>query len=369
MAPLIGLIVNPLAGIGGRLGFKGSDGAYGIRALLEGAEPVSPLRARIFLDSLNVEARILVPPGIMGYDSLQGSSNAGMLEVVRCVSEKRWPTTAHDTRRCAITMVEEGASLIVFVGGDGTARDVMSAVDRRVPVLGVPSGVKVYSAVFAVNPRAAARIVEDYLRGRASIAEREVLDIDEDAYRAGRLKVRIYGYLLVPQSQGLVEGGKTHYSYSEDEDLEAIAEYIVEGMRDCTLYILGPGTTTMRIASKLGIDKTPLGVDAVHNRRLIGRDLDEKGLLDLVRTYNRTKIIVSPLGGQGFILGRGNQQISPAVLRLVGKDDLIVVATPRKLSEIKVLRVDTGDDEVDNKFRGYIRVVVGYGREKVMRVE
>jgi len=367
LPPVIGLIINPLAGVGGRLGFKGSDGAYGIRALLEGAPLVAPGRARAFLDSLRADARILVPPGRMGYESLRGSRGEGMLEVVRCVSERRWPTTAHDTRRCAVAMMEEGASLIVFVGGDGTARDVLGAVGRRVPALGVPSGVKVYSAVFAVSPRAAARVVEGFLSGRARLVEREVLDVDEDEYRAGRLRVRLYGYMLVPASEGLVEGGKAFYG--DDEDVEGIADYVVESMEECTLYILGPGTTTMRIASRLGVEKTPLGVDAVHNGRLVGRDLDERGLLGLLEGYGRAKIIVSPIGRQGFILGRGNQQISPEVVRRVGRENIIVVATPRKLSEIRVLRVDTGDEGLDEELRGYIRVIVGYGRERVVRVE
>jgi predicted polyphosphate/ATP-dependent NAD kinase len=365
----VGFIVNPLAGIGGRLGFKGSDGAYAIRALAMGAPLVSPGRARSFLEALPVGVRIVTPPGLMGFDHIRGTRHEPYTTVINCVSPRVWPTTAFDTRRCSKAMVDHGVRLLVFVGGDGTARDVLDSVDERIPALGVPAGVKVYSSVFAVNPRAAALVTVRFLEGRAGVARREVLDVDEDEFRGGRLKVKLYGYLLVPVDELIVEGGKTAFTAGEDEELEAIAGYVVEIMEPDTLYILGPGRTVEWIARKLGVEKTPLGVDAVYNGRLVGRDLDERGLLELLERYPKAKIVVSPIGGQGFILGRGNQQISPQVIRRVGPRNIIVVATRSKLQTFKTLKVDTGDEELDRELSGYIRVIVGYNREVVKPVE
>lgn len=365
----IGLIVNPLAGIGGRLGFKGSDGAYALRALLMGAPLVAPLRARSFLEALPAEVRLVTPPGIMGFENVRGTIHEPHTSVIPCVSPRVWPTTAFDTRRCAKAIVDNGVKLLVFVGGDGTARDILDSIDERVPALGVPAGVKVYSSVFAVNPRAAAFIAKRFLEGRAQPARREVLDVDEDEFRSGRLKVKLYGYLLVPVDDLLVEGGKTAFTSGEEEELEAIASYVVELMEPDTLYILGPGRTVEWIARKLGVEKTPLGVDAVYNGKLVGRDLSERELLELLKRYPKAKIIVSPLGGQGFILGRGNQQISPEVIMRVEPRNVIVVSTKSKLLTFKTLKVDTGDERLDKMFEGYMRVIVGYNREAVVKVE
>ncbi|MDM7275404.1 MAG: ATP-NAD kinase family protein [Thermoprotei archaeon] len=365
----LGLIVNPLAGIGGRLGFKGSDGAAALKALYMGAPLVSPSRARAFLEALKPGLPLIAPPGLMGYDIVKETPHAGNTTIIQCVPRKLWPTTALDTRRCSRAMADAGVKLLVFVGGDGTARDVADGVDLRIPVLGVPSGVKVYSSVFSVNPKAAASIAWRFLTRGSPLVEREVLDVDEDEYRLGRLKVKLYGYMLVPSDEGLVEGGKSAFSEVEAEAVEAIAEYVVETMEKDTLYILGPGRTVEAIAAKLGVKKTPLGVDAVYNGRLAGSDLNERGLLELLKRYPKAKIIVSPIGGQGFILGRGNQQISPEVLKVVGPGNLIVVSTKSKLRTFKTLKVDTGDESLDAAFKGYIRVVTGYREEAVVKVE
>jgi predicted polyphosphate/ATP-dependent NAD kinase len=376
-ARVVGLIVNPIAGVGGRLGFKGSDGAYGLRAIMEGAELVSPSRARRFVEALRrgaegrgLKVKLVVPPGVMGFDSVSEAAGGSVeLALLPCVAPRVWPTTAHDTIRCARRMKDVGVELVVFVGGDGTARDIFTALDKEQPALGVPSGVKVYSAVFAVNPEAAANAVLDALEGRARLEERPVIDVDEDEFRKGRLVLRTYGYLLVPVSEGVIEAPK---SPSRGEGVEEIAEYFASELaEECTLYILGPGSTIARIAEKLGVKKTLLGVDAVHNGRLVGRDLSESGILEILDRggYKAVKIVVTPIGGQGFILGRGNQQISPKVIRRVGVDNIIVVATPDKLEGLKALRVDTGDKELDEKLRGHVKVLTGYGRWRVMRVE
>ncbi|BAA80828.2 conserved hypothetical protein [Aeropyrum pernix K1] len=372
---IIGLIVNPLAGVGGRLGFKGSDGAYGIRALMMGADLVAPRRARAFLESLDdelaskgIQVKLLLPPGRMGESVAReaGRLRAVKVETVPCVDPRIWPTTAHDTIRCART-IENEVDLLVFAGGDGTARDILNAVDMRLPVLGIPSGVKVYSGVFAVNPRSAARVVTAFLEGRARLEERPVVDVDEEEFRRDRLVLRTFGKLLVPVAEGVVESPKT---LAGGEGVEDIARFFAEELyRDCTLYILGPGRTVARIAEYLGVRKTLLGVDAVHNKRLVGKDLDEEAIIELIEKHPRTVIVLSPIGGQGFILGRGNQQISPRVVRKVGKEGIVVVSDPEKLRSLGRLRVDTGDDDVDRMMRGYIRVLIGYGKWKMVRVE
>lgn len=370
----LGIIVNPFAGAGGKLGWKGTDWPLPLKLLDMGIDLVAPRRARRFLEEfrrLDSESLVVAPPGLMGWESLQ--INGGPSEAVECVEREKWPTTPEDTLNCARMITDYGVDLLVFVGGDGTARLIHDAVDMRVPVLGVPAGVKVYSAVFAYTPREAAIIAYEFLRGRGELVEREVLDIDEEAFREDRLVVKLYGYLRVPRLPGLVASGKTvSHGVSEEDEMEEIAEYFVEELyRDCTIYVLGPGRTVAKIAEKLGVsDKTLLGVDVVHSRRIIARDVDEETLYNIVsENKGRVKIIVSPIGGQGFIFGRGNQQISPRILEHVDKGDIIVVSTPSKLRALRTLRVDTGSEHVDARLRGYMRVLTGYGRYRLIRVE
>jgi len=364
----IGLIVNPFAGAGGRLGWKGTDWPLPLRVLEQGAPLVAPERARRFtraLARLDPEITIVAPPGPMGSDNVEGLQ----VEEAPCVPPGKWPTTPDDTERCARRLTERGVDLLVFVGGDGTARIIADTIGTRTPVLGVPSGVKAYSAIYAATPEEAAGLAYDYLNGRAGLEERPVLDIDEDAYRRGRLTVKTYGTLLVPTGRGLVYSGKSP-SMGEEEAKREIAEYFAHELyRDCTLYILGPGSTLEAIARAIGVEgKTPLGVDAVHNRRIIARDADARTLEELARRYERIVIVVSPIGGQGFILGRGNQQITPTLVRRAGPSSLLVVATPGKLARLPALRVDTGDPRLDEELRGYRRVLVGYNRYRMGRV-
>lgn len=358
--PRIGFIVNPVAGMGGRVGLKGTDGEAYLEALRRGAKPVAPERARRFLEALKTRhIELVVAGGRMGYDIVSKTSVRN--RVVEVIDGIVGETTAEDTKRIA-RLMKKNVELIVFVGGDGTARDIMDAVDQEVPVLGVPSGVKIYSAVFAVSPEAATRILEAYVEGRAELVLREVLDIDEEEYRRNRLVIRLYGYLLVPVVEDLVQSSKVASIPvgGEAENQKAIARWVVENMEPDTLYILGPGTTIKAIADELGVEKTLLGVDAVYNGRLVGRDLAEKNLLQLLDAYGKAWIIVTPIGGQGFIFGRGNQQISPQIIKRVGRERILVVATRRKMASLPVLRVDTGDPAVDDMLRGYIRVLVDY---------
>lgn len=370
----IGILVNPFAGAGGRLGWKGTDWPLPLKLLDSRTRLVSPGRAKEFAREfrrLDEHTIILSPPGLMGWGSI--GRIEGPSSTIECVPSGKWPTEPEDTTRCARDMVDSSVDLLVFVGGDGTARLVLDAVDKRVPVLGVPSGVKVYSAVFAYTPREAAVVASQYLKGEGSLVEREVLDIDEEEFRRDKLVVRLYGYLRVPSLPGLVASGKTvAHSISEDEEMDEIAEYFAEELYgDCTYYVMGPGRTVARIAERIGVrGKTLLGVDVIHNRRIIAKDVNEDELYRIVsRVVSRVKIIVSPIGGQGFIFGRGNQQISPRILSLVPKEDIIVVATPSKLKALNNLRVDTGSLKVDYRLKGFIRVLTGYNRFRVLKVE
>ncbi len=367
----IGFLVNPIAGMGGRVGLKGTDGWAYREAIKRGAEPVAPKRAQEFLSALKSLCRVelLVAPGIMGEDEARAVEYPSFSVVGGSVGNE---TSREDTIRFARAMIDEGVGLLVFVGGDGTARDVLDATKGRIPVLGVPSGVKMYSSVFAVNPRAAARVVALYAEGKAAIVQGEVMDIDEEAFRRNRLSVKLYGFMPTIACEGLLQASKEpSRAETELDNMMEIAEYLVEEvLKPDVLYFLGPGSTVKAVADALGVEKTLLGVDAVINGRLVGKDLDERGALEVLsRHRGPAAIIVTPIGGQGFLFGRGNQQISPRVIRAVGIENVIIIATRRKMRKLRRLLVDTGDPELDRLLSGYRRVIVGYREEIVVKVE
>jgi predicted polyphosphate/ATP-dependent NAD kinase len=364
----VGFIVNPIAGMGGAVGLKGTDG----RAVLEraidlGAGPVAPARAESFLSELSPikgEVQLLVGAGRMGEDEVR---NHGFAYTV--LGRTKRETTAEDTKKIARKVMDIGANLLVFCGGDGTARDVLHAVETNVPVLGVPTGVKMHSAVFAVNPSAAALISVRYLCNCLPLREAEVMDVDEEAFRNGRVSSQLYGYVLIPYELDLIQEVKIASSTAESEmrNQAAIAIYIIENMEPDVVYVVGPGTTTRTIADLLDAKKTLLGVDLFCNKKLMAKDVNEKQILDKIKG-KPAQIIVTPIGGQGFIFGRGNQQISPAVIRQVGRDNIVVIATERKSRSVKGLRVDLGDPDLKDCFRGCIRVITNYKKERVMRL-
>ncbi|MEM3883077.1 MAG: ATP-NAD kinase family protein [Candidatus Methanomethyliaceae archaeon] len=365
----VGFIVNPIAGMGGAVGLKGTDGDEILeRAVKLGAERVSLRRAEEFLRALGVVAQTIefwTCPDGMGEEAFL---RAG----VRCtvIPGRRGKTCAEDTKQAARYMLEHNLDIIVFFGGDGTARDILDSVDMKIPVLGVPSGVKMQSGVFAVTPRAAAELLIKYLWDEVPLKEAEVADVDEEAFREGRLSARLYGYLLTPYEPDYIQGMKAPTPVRDDvvENMRAIARWVVEHMEDNTVYILGPGSTVKAIMERLGLESTLLGVDIVADRKLIERDVGEREILEAIRG-RRARVIVSPIGRQGFIFGRGNQQISGRVLRAVGKENVLVISTREKLEGIEYLRIDTGDPEVDRLFQGGLKVLVDYGVFKMMMVK
>jgi predicted polyphosphate/ATP-dependent NAD kinase len=366
----IGLIVNPVAGMGGAVGLKGTDGkAIVNQARSLGAKPIAPERAKAFLSELTPaksSVRLVVGAGSMGEDEANSCSFNHKI-----LGERKEETTAEDTRAIAKKMVAAGVALLVFCGGDGTARDVLKAVGTTFPVLGVPTGVKMHSAVFAVNPQAAARVTIRFLYGELPLREAEVMDVDEKAFREGRLSAELYGYVLVPYEPHLIQANKLASPMTESElrSHAAIGVYIIENMKPDVIYIVGPGTTTRTIGDLLDAKKTLLGVDLFCNKKIMAYDVNEKQILEAI-DGKPVQIIITPIGGQGFIFGRGNQQISPKVIHRVGLDNIIVIATEGKLRSLKALRVDTGDSNLDAAFRERkIKVVADYKTEYEMQVE
>ncbi len=365
----VGFIVNPIAGMGGAVGLKGTDGKEILeKAIMRGAQPIAPARAESFLSELKpIKERIqlIVGAGRMGEDEAR---NCGFACTV--LGKKKKETAAKDTMDIVKKIIDSDADFLVFCGGDGTARDILNAVDNNLPVLGVPTGVKMHSAVFAVGPRAAARIATEFLWEELPLREAEVMDVDEDAFREGRVSARLYGYVLTPYEPDLMQGVKIASPMTEREirNMAAIAIHIIENMKPDVIYIIGPGTTTRTIGDLLGAKKTLLGVDLFCNKELVAKDVNEKEILEKIRD-EPAQIIVTPIGGQGFIFGRGNQQISPAVIRAVGRDNIVVVATEGKLRNLKRLRVDTGDPSLDDGFRGRIEVIIDYKKKHMMQIE
>lgn len=365
----LGLIVNPIAGIGGRVGLKGSDGIEIQKKALElGAVPLSldrTIEALEVLKPIKDDIELITYPSEMGEDATKKCSFDSM--VIGSIVKGR--TTAEDTKKAAKEMLHTNVDLILFAGGDGTARDVYDAIGGEMPVLGIPTGVKIQSAVFAINPKSAGELTVSYLRGECDVREAEVMDIDEEAVRRGIVVPKLYGYLKIPFQKRLVQGAKVPSSSGDKEAMEAIALEVTDRMKDDCLYIIGPGTTTRAILSKMGLNKTLIGVDVVFRGSLIGTDVNEKQLLELIKNH-KAKMIVTPIGGQGYIFGRGNHQISAEVIKKVGRDNILVIATPEKIHSLggRPILVDTGSREVDEMLKGYVRVITGYREEIVYKV-
>jgi predicted polyphosphate/ATP-dependent NAD kinase len=353
----IGFLINPVAGLGGRVGLKGTDGLAG-QALDKGAVPQSEERARACLMSpiwRSIDIQFFTAGGAMGESAL---ASCGMVH--EAIYSPPVQSEAADTIAVCQEFRKRGIDLILFCGGDGTARDVASG-NSDIPMLGIPAGVKMHSGVFAISPQAAAELAVRYLKGEIKLRQTEIVDVDEDLYRSGDLATRLYAAAQTPYQPALVQERKRIYLSGDEEEFKnQIALFAAEFMRDGSAYIIGAGTTTARIAERLGLEKTLLGVDVVQNGQLIIRDATEKDLLALLDREAGAKIIVSPIGAQGFILGRGSQQISPAVLRRVGEENLIIVSTPHKMAEIPRLLVDTGDADLDALIAKKRLVIIGY---------
>ncbi len=367
----IGLIINPVAGVGGSAGLKGSDGEHIVKeALRRGAVPAAEskgCRALEKLLPLRNSFRLITVAGRMGEDAAHKSGFQPEVLPVK-ISDT---TSSDDSVSAAACMDGMGVDLILFAGGDGTARDICSAVGERVPVLGIPAGVKIHSAVFAVSPPAAGEIAASFAVGEIKrTRSAEVMDINEEEYRQERLGARLWGYMKIPDSRRLLQGLKAGSSVAESVVQEGIAEYFIrKKMQNDVAYLIGAGTTCRPLPEKMGHKGSLLGVDLIENGELLGKDLSEKEILQL-GAQKKLHLILTPVGGQGFLLGRGNQQISAEVLRMVDKSCITIFATKDKLCNLRgaPLLIDTGNREMNKLMSGYYRVITGFGEESVYKV-
>lgn len=366
----LGFIVNPIAGMGGKVGLKGTDGA----AILEearslGAVPESPNKAKIALESLLAlkdKLQIYTYPGSMGEEEL---IEMGFEPIV--IGQIENELDPKNTEEAAKKMVEEEVDLILFAGGDGTARNIYNAVGSSVPVIGIPAGVKIHSGVYASYPKAAGDVALHYFQSEEKeTKEAEVMDIDEEAFREGIVTAKLYGYVRIPLEEELIQTTKSAGFGSEEDSLEGIANHIIDEMEDDVFYIIGSGTSIRPIMEKLNLANTLLGIDIIKNKKLIANDVNEKEILDIIGD-SEAKIIVTVIGGQGYIFGRGNQQISAEVIKRVGKENIRVVATKKKLHSLerRPLLVDTGNKEVNKMLDGYIRVLTSYNMESFENIK
>ena len=352
----IGVVVNPIAGMGGRVGLKGTDDKVE-EARARGAEPRAPDRAREALEALHdraPDAEILTCDPPMGVEEVEAAGYAP--EVV--YEPDPTETAAADTREAVRRLAERDVDLILFVGGDGTATDVVETLDElddETPILGVPAGVKIYSSVFGVTPASAGRIAADF----DGVESREVSDVDEEAYREeGEVRSTPRAVANVPvaddlQSSKQIAGGS----------VESLAAGVADDVEPGVTYVFGPGGTVGEIERELGFEGSPLGVDVFRDGEVLVRDGSASEILDALGENN--VIVVSPIGGQGFVFGRGNQQLSPEVIR---RCEIEIVASRSKLDEIGVLRVDTGDPELDEELRGWTKVRVGRFERRMMQI-
>ncbi|HEX3790380.1 MAG TPA: ATP-NAD kinase family protein [Pseudonocardiaceae bacterium] len=366
-SPRLGLVVNPIAGMGGRVGLHGTDGSALAAARSRGADAVAPHRARRALARLHRLAPtlpVLTPLGAMGTDQLPGDR----WRVEPLGHRPAEPSTAADTRLVVREIVDRGVSLLLFVGGDGTARDVLDVVGADVPVLGVPAGVKMHSGVFATGPETAGDTANAFLTdpGRVGLVDAEVVDlVGTDA------ATRLFGLARVPNVRSFVPRAKASTGVAADDaELVALGRELAAEMTGDRLYLLGPGTTIAHVNAALGLPASPLGVDAVLGGRLLAADATEAELLALLRRHPAATLVLGVVGGQGFLLGRGNQQLSAAVLSAVGADNIDVLAARDKVAALDppVLRVDLDDERASAAIVGYRKVRTGPGRSTVLRV-
>ena len=376
----LGLLANPDAGLGGRLGLKGSDGQAELARSM-GAEDRSGPRLTLMLEYFSKLHRAsfddiewLTSEGKMGTDWLPKGVKIGAISTVHSSSGG---TSASDTAVAVTALLEKGIDLLVYAGGDGTTRDIIAALEAaghsKTPVIGVPTGVKMHSGCFAASPRAAAEVLSAWLNNDLLLASTEVLDLDEERYRKGEWVVQLYAEAMTPASQRWMQGSKQRIEATGEEDTtEGLADHIGELIiSDERLVIWGSGGTLRDIGEMNGFELTNLGIDATRGTEQVGIDLDEAGLLKILLSHTGSiTLLLSPMGGQGFLIGRGNLQLSPEVLRAVGIDNILGVVTPAKLLTVRRLRIETGDAELDAEFaaKRYMKVLQGYRTTRVLPV-
>lgn len=356
----LGLIINPLAGLGGSVGLKGSDN-LAEQALALGAVPMAAQRARVCLEQLlplRDKLHIVTVASEMGETLCRELGFSFEL----CYTPAQSPTQASDTEQAAKLMAAQGVDLLLFAGGDGTARNICSIVADSTTVLGIPAGCKIHSGVYAISPLAAGKLLAKLVAGElVSQQEAAVMDIDETAFRQGVVKARRYGEMRIPAELRYVQSVKMAGKESEELVLDDLAAYVASQLEDNVRYVMGSGSTVAAVMAELGLDNTLLGVDVVENGQLLAKDVTASQLLELVQDYP-SKLIITLIGGQGHVFGRGNQQLSPAVIRAIGRDNILLIATKTKLQQLngRPLLADTGEPALDRELQGLLSVLTGY---------
>ena len=369
----LGLVINPIAGIGGSVALKGSDGeGIAEQALALGATAKSNERALLALEILlpyKDNIVIYTAAAEMGEHTAKGLGFNTV--VVHELSSET--TTALDTEQAVTTLINHDIDLLLFAGGDGTARNVCHIVEDKFPVLGIPAGCKIHSGVYAITPKAAGRVVELMITNQlVSLTDADVMDIDESLFRQGVVKAKRFGEMQVPSELRYIQAVKSGGKESDELVLQDIAADVIAKMDD-ELFIIGSGSTTAFVMEELGLDNTLLGVDAICQQTLMASDLTEMQLWQLIQSYQagQVKLLITLIGGQGHIFGRGNQQLSPRIIRAIGKENIIIIATKTKLNalEARPLIADTGDSELDLELSGYLAVTTGYNDQVLYPVD
>jgi predicted polyphosphate/ATP-dependent NAD kinase len=368
----LGLIVNPIAGMGGPVGLKGTDGDRAAKAKALGALPVAAARAVIALSPLMDLRKDLVVLTCFGEMGATVAHHVGLDSIVLSAI-KDGPTTAEDTKDAAARIMRDSPELLLFVGGDGTARDLLQVVGRKTPLLGVPSGVKMHSAVFATTARAAGEVARNYLLTadrHSLLRDAEIMDREISSSGEIAMSPKIYGMVRTPQLSFLVPGAKSSSRFTEAAVLEGAVSRASEIIDDERISLIGPGSTMQAIKRRLGFEGTALGVDVVTNGRCLATDTSEQGILKMIND-RPARIVISVVGGQGFLFGRGNQQLSARVIRKVGINNIVVVSSLEKLTALpgRCLLVDTGCEKLDDNLAGYMKILVGSDRTAIMPVK
>ena len=376
----IGILANPDAGLGGRLGLKGSDGQAEL-ARSKGAEDRSGPRLASMLGHFSRIHRTessqiewITSTGRMGTEWIPVELEIGTISEVHQSPGK---TSASDTQDAVARLLENGIDLLVYSGGDGTTRDIVSSLSDsetpELPVIGVPSGVKMHSGCFASSPKAAAEVLSAWIQGDLLVSSTEVLDLDEELYRKGKWVVRLYAEAFSPNSPRWMQGSKELIqTESEEEIIIGLSNHIEESIvDDGHLVIWGSGGTLREIGGNIGFELTTLGIDATIGSEKVGTDLAESGIIEILDSHDGpVTLLLSPMGGQGFLIGRGNLQLSPSVLSSIGIDNILGVVTPAKLLTVRALRIETGDDSLDQEFasKRYMKVLQGYRTTRILPV-
>lgn len=360
----LGLVINPIAGIGGSVALKGSDGeGIAEQAIALGATAKSNARASLALEILLPYKDNIVIYTVAN-DMGESTAQALGFSTELIYHPKQAVTTEADTETAVKGLIEEGIDLLLFAGGDGTARNVCHIVNDNFPVLGIPAGCKIHSGVYAITPKAAGRVVELMITNQlVSLTDADVMDIDESLFREGIVKAKRFGEMRVPSELRYIQAVKSGGKESDELVLQDIAADVIAKMDD-ELFIIGSGSTTAFVMEELALENTLLGVDAVCEQALVASDLTEPALWQLLATRDQgqVKLVITLIGGQGHIFGRGNQQLSPRVIRAIGKDNIMIIATKTKLNALQArpLIADTGDSELDIELSGYLPVITGY---------